>query len=95
MGSRSLLHSRGLYHKTYYARNLRISEIRVFVPGKPFQPSLVFVGKGLSGTNTSILGKSVITAVKSFMIQAPVEKAESGEGFLFSAAGFILRTAFF
>jgi hypothetical protein len=35
--------SRGLYHKTYYGHNLWISV--VFVPPKPFQPSLVFAGK--------------------------------------------------
>jgi hypothetical protein len=34
--------SRGLYYKTFYGRNLRI---KVFVPGKPLQPSLMFAGK--------------------------------------------------
>jgi hypothetical protein len=38
--------SRGPYYKTFYNRILRIFIItRVFVPGKPFQPRLVFVGK--------------------------------------------------
>ncbi len=37
---------RGLSYKTFYGRNLRIFVIsRVFAPGKPFQPSLIFVGK--------------------------------------------------
>ncbi len=37
--------SRGLYHKTFYGRNLIIFVIsRVFVLGKLFQYSLVFVG---------------------------------------------------
>ncbi len=36
----------GLYHKTHYGRNLRISIIsQLFVPCKPFQPSLVLAGK--------------------------------------------------
>ncbi len=35
-----VFHSEGLYHKTYYSRNLLIFRIKiVFVPGKPFQPS--------------------------------------------------------
>jgi hypothetical protein len=34
----------GLYYKTVYGRNLRIFLI-VFFLGKPFQPSLMFVGK--------------------------------------------------
>jgi hypothetical protein len=37
------IYPRGLYHKTYYGRNLRISFL--FVPDKPFQPSLMFAGK--------------------------------------------------
>ena len=35
----------GLYHKTYYGRNLRISVISKSTPGKPLQPSLVFARK--------------------------------------------------
>jgi hypothetical protein len=37
-----MLDLKGLLHKTYYGRNLIML---VFVPGKPFQPSLVFLGK--------------------------------------------------
>ncbi len=33
---------RGQCYKTFYGRNLRIF---VFVPGKTFQPSLMFTGK--------------------------------------------------
>jgi hypothetical protein len=33
-------------YKTFYGRNLQIFNNKlVFVPGKPFQPSLMFVGK--------------------------------------------------
>jgi hypothetical protein len=32
-------------YKTFYVRNLRMFVI-IFVPGKPFQPSLMFVGNG-------------------------------------------------
>jgi hypothetical protein len=36
----------GLYYKTFYGCNIRILVIaRVFVPGKPLQSSLMFVGK--------------------------------------------------
>jgi hypothetical protein len=36
----------GLFYKTYYSRNLRISVISYSVlPVKPLQPSLVFAGK--------------------------------------------------
>ncbi len=36
----------GLYYKTFYGHNLRISEINQgFVLGKPFQPSLMFAVK--------------------------------------------------
>ena len=36
----------GLYYKTFYGRNSRVFKIaRVFVPGKPFQPSHMFAGK--------------------------------------------------
>ncbi len=41
----------GLYFiKTFYGRNLWIilTSYRMFVPGKPFQPSLVFVGEARS-----------------------------------------------
>ncbi len=41
----------------------------MFVPGKPFQPSLMFRDK-----DCSLLRKPLITAVKSFMIQAPVRR---------------------
>jgi len=37
------------YYKTFYVRNLVMSEIaRVFVLGKPFQPSLMVVSKACS-----------------------------------------------
>jgi len=37
----------GLYDKTFYGRNLRIFMISESVfPSKPFQSSLMFVGKG-------------------------------------------------
>jgi hypothetical protein len=39
-----IVHFRGLYHKIYYGRKLRISVISF----KPFQPSLVFVDKARS-----------------------------------------------
>jgi len=35
----------GLYHKTYYGRNLLISMKLVFVPSKLFKPRQVFEGK--------------------------------------------------
>ncbi len=36
----------GQCYKTFYVRNLRIFIIaRVFVPGRPFQPSHMFVSK--------------------------------------------------
>ncbi len=39
----------GLYYKTFYGRNLRIFvKARVFVPGKHFQPSIMFVGEARS-----------------------------------------------
>jgi hypothetical protein len=41
----------GLYHNTYYGRNLLIFVKRVFVDGKPFQPSIMFTGK--SGASLS------------------------------------------
>ncbi len=40
--------SGGLYSKTFYGRNLkdfRNKLARVFVSGKPFHPSLMFMGK--------------------------------------------------
>jgi len=40
--------ARGLYYKTFYGRNLRIFVIRVFVPGKPLQLSLMLVGQARS-----------------------------------------------
>ncbi len=43
--------------------------VRVFVPGKPFQPSLVFAGEARSLPSS---GAPQITAVKSFIVQAPV-----------------------
>ncbi len=36
---------KGQYYKTFYGHNLQIFVARVFVPVKPFQPSLLFVGK--------------------------------------------------
>jgi hypothetical protein len=49
---------RGLYYKTLYGRNLLISvksklftlSLILFVPGKPLQPSLMFVGKARGPT---------------------------------------------
>ncbi len=39
----------GQTYKTFYGRNLQNSvKARVLVPGKPFQPSLMFVGKAKS-----------------------------------------------
>jgi hypothetical protein len=38
------VHSRSLCYKTFYDRNLQI----FFVLGKPFQPSLMFVGEARS-----------------------------------------------
>jgi hypothetical protein len=36
----------GQCYKTFFVRNLRIFvKVRVFVHGKPFQPSLIFAGK--------------------------------------------------
>jgi hypothetical protein len=35
----------GLYYKTFYGRNLYIFVMRMFIPGKPFHHSLMFVGK--------------------------------------------------
>ncbi len=50
----------------------------MFVPSKPFQPSLKFVGKarggwrGLLGTNTVAYSENLkIMVVKSFIVQAP------------------------
>jgi hypothetical protein len=38
--------ARGHSYKTFYGRNFPFSLFaRVFVPGKPFQPSLMFAGK--------------------------------------------------
>ena len=38
--------SRVMYYKTFYDRNLQIFvTARVFVPGKPHHPSIMFVGK--------------------------------------------------
>jgi hypothetical protein len=34
--------------KTFYGRNLLMFVHKVFVPGKPFQLSLIFLGKGRS-----------------------------------------------
>ncbi len=40
--------TQGQYYKTFYASNLQILVItRVFVSGKPFQPSLMFAGKAI------------------------------------------------
>ncbi len=36
---------KGQSYETFYGRNLQIFVARVFVPGKPFQPCLMFVGK--------------------------------------------------
>jgi hypothetical protein len=45
----STSNARGLYHKTFYGRNLWFPyKARVFVPGKPFQTSLVFKVKHAS-----------------------------------------------
>jgi hypothetical protein len=39
----------GLYHKTYYDRNVQVSVICYSVcPGKSFQSSLVFAGKAVA-----------------------------------------------
>ncbi len=66
-----------LYYKTLNGRNLQIFVIaRVFVPGKRFQPSLMFAGKAgaypseanfrLAGVNTFSVAPSLINAnVKS------------------------------
>jgi hypothetical protein len=49
----------------------------VFVPGKPFQPSLIFVGEAREGptlvwsTNTSLLRKSVNYGRKEFYSTDP------------------------
>ncbi len=62
-----------LYHKTYYGRNLRFpQQAGGFVPGKPFQPSQVLKDK-----HSSLLRKPYITAVMSFMIQAPVSETKA------------------
>jgi hypothetical protein len=36
---------KGQSYETFYERNLQIFVARVFVPVKPFRPSLMFVGK--------------------------------------------------
>ncbi len=36
---------KGQSHETFYGHNFQIFVARVFVPGKPFRPSLMFVGK--------------------------------------------------
>jgi hypothetical protein len=41
-----LINSRGQFYKTFYGRKLRLFIItRVFVSGRPFQPSLMLGGK--------------------------------------------------
>ncbi len=44
----------------------------MFVPGKPLQPSLMFVGKaGARDKHSNLLRKSVNYGRKSFIVQAP------------------------
>ncbi len=41
-----------MYYKAFYGRNLGIFVIaRMFDPGKPFQPNLMFVGRPGAYTN--------------------------------------------
>jgi hypothetical protein len=39
---------RGQCYKAFYSHKLRLFIMRVFVPGKPFQPSIMFAGKARS-----------------------------------------------
>ncbi len=50
----------GLYHKTYYGRNLRISVISKSAPGKPLQPSLVFARKAGAHLSESLFRCSTL-----------------------------------
>ncbi len=47
----------GLYNKTFYIRNFTYfcNEL-VFVPGEPFQPSLMFAGKARAYPSRVLLG---------------------------------------
>jgi hypothetical protein len=58
------LSSWGLYYKTYYGCNLWNFVIRVFVPGKPVQPSQIFVDKA-RGLPKSRAPESFFTQVGS------------------------------
>jgi hypothetical protein len=47
--SKSDLQARAQFYKTFYGHNLQVFvKAIVFVPGKPFQPSPMFVGKAMS-----------------------------------------------
>ncbi len=43
----NVLQYRAQCYETFYVYDLRV-KARVFIPGKPFQPSLMFVGKAKS-----------------------------------------------
>ncbi len=61
---------RGLYYETFYGRNLRIFVISsiVFVLCKPFQPSVMFVGKARSLPQSASLTRKHSTRLERIAI---------------------------
>ncbi len=80
----------------------RIQKARVFVPGKLFQPSLMFVAKGWSLPKSSSLGQAVALdqAGKAFQKQIlkpirPINKLSRKQRVLNTAPGTVLTTLHF